>query len=273
MPEQKLIAEKKLSRLYALIFSTTLYSNVALVQAQQGDGSNELLLSLYDEMTVLQQELQTLRGIVEEQKNKIRQLEQDTRDRYIDMDNRLSALSKASANVLSGDLDQFSLKPQDKVDTLTNIVASDTQKIAGNIQESDNAGDVGSDYAGLGEQELYRLALNALLEENKSEEAVVMFRAYEQRYPSGRLMPNSLYWLGEALLLLANYDEAISAFQRVLENYPTDAKAPGALLKMGVAMNQKGDRASAEALWGDLSHRYPDSTSEIRLAQDYLARP
>src|SRR5690606_13295213 len=114
----------------------------------------------------------------------------------------------------------------------------------------------------------YRSALNLLLEEGKSEESAAMFEVYVQRFPQGRLLPNALYWQGEALILLARYPEAQAAFERVLNEFSTDAKAAGAMLKIGVVQNLLGNRAEAERIWRELPLRFPESASEINLARD-----
>src|SRR5262245_40956781 len=68
----------------------------AAAQAQQAQG-NELVLQLYNQLESLQGEIQTLRGMVEEQSNQIRRMQTENRDRYLDVDRRLSELSGAGA--------------------------------------------------------------------------------------------------------------------------------------------------------------------------------
>ena len=62
---------------------------------------NELLLTLYTQLEALQSEVQTLRGMVEEQSNQIRRLQTEQRDRYIDVDRRLSELSGGATTTLT----------------------------------------------------------------------------------------------------------------------------------------------------------------------------
>src|SRR5688500_15996639 len=64
-------------------------------QAAQPEG-NQLLMSIYTQLESLQQEEQTLRGMVEEQANQLRRLQTEQRDRYLDVDRRLSELSGAA---------------------------------------------------------------------------------------------------------------------------------------------------------------------------------
>jgi tol-pal system protein YbgF len=266
-------------------------------------GNNDLLVSLYNQLEALQQEVQTLRGIVEEQSNRVRRLETETRDRYLDMDSRLSALSAGAVPAPVDIEGAAALNP----DVVSGAAAAPRTGSSGDVRTSvpftpavpdsdrtaastpaDQA--VSSDapalaaaapataamdpvIAQMSEPDLYRTALNLLLEEGKSDESAAMFDAYLQRFPDGRLLPNALYWQGEALVLLSRYPEAQTAFERVLKEFPADAKAAGAMLKTGVVQNLQGNRSEAERIWRELPARFPDSPSEITLARDYLSRP
>jgi tol-pal system protein YbgF len=124
----------------------------------------------------------------------------------------------------------------------------------------------------LDEQETYRTALNLLLEQSKPADAIVQFQSYIDRFPTGRLYTNALYWQGEAFILAGRNQEAVDVFNRLLSEHPKDAKAPGAMLKAGVAFDRMGNRNAAEGMWKDLKTRFPTATAEINAAQDYLRR-
>ena len=128
--------------------------------------------------------------------------------------------------------------------------------------------------AELNEQELYRSALNNLLEQQPAhyEEAIVMFKSYIQRFPQARLLPNAYYWLGEALILAERYEEARDAFTMLITNYPNDQKTPGAMLKRGEVYQRMGQRDLAEQDWRAIATRYPEYATEIREAESRLRR-
>jgi len=123
---------------------------------------------------------------------------------------------------------------------------------------------------GLDEQELYRSALNMLIQENKAEASVPMFQAYIDAYPKGKLFTNALYWQGEAFLAMAAPAKAKDVFMRLLSDYPADAKAPGAMLKLGKAYKDMGDSAKAAETWKQLKLKYPENPNEIRLSEESL---
>jgi tol-pal system protein YbgF len=281
----------------ALILVLGLWSMAATAQvpAGQADG-NELLLTLYNQLESLQQEVQTLRGMVEEQANEMRRLQTDQRDRYIDVDRRLSELSAGGAvppavtpgiNPPTATLPGATVPP-----TSPGVVAvppandpnaqapgarppqvGNTAPLGGAsaVTNVAPAGAATAD-AQMNEQDLYRTALNLLLEQSQYDESIRLFQSYIDRFPQGRLLTNAYYWQGEALILVSRFEEARDVFTRLVSNYPEDPKAAGAMLKLGVVYQQMGDRALAEQTWRDIATRYPENVTEIRAAQDYLNR-
>ncbi len=221
-------------------------------QAQAGN-SNELVGTLYTQLEALQQEVQTLRGLVEEQSYQIRRIQTEQRDRYLDIDRRLSELAGTPAS---------GAPPAALPGTTLPGAEASPPAAAGSDTASDQ----------MNEQDLYRTALNLLLEQSKYEESVQMFQSYIDRFPRGRLLTNAWYWQGEALILASRFNEARDVFTQLITNYPEDPKAAGAMLKLGVVYQQMGDAVLAAQTWRDIAIRYPKNATEIRAAQDYLNR-
>src|SRR5690554_876117 len=67
-----------------------------------GNAGGDLIYELYSRLDQLQQEMQTLRGTVEEQSYRIQRMEQEQRDRYLDLDQRVSELSTSGAGGAGG---------------------------------------------------------------------------------------------------------------------------------------------------------------------------
>lgn len=299
------------------LWSTFAIAQVPVVEAGRGGQpaaaqpqpqGNELMLTLYTQMEALQQEVQLLRGMVEEQANQLRRLQTENRDRYLDVDRRLSELSGGAAIGLVPGASPGVPEPATQAGALagTNTLPADpavaVQPPAANPQVAPGAVSLGnappapvatapSTTAGaavtpapasatpapaagaeLGEQDLYRTALNLLLEQSQYDESIRLFQGYIDRFPQGRLLTNAYYWQGEAFILVGRYDEARNVFMRLINDYPQDPKAAGAMLKLGVVYQQMGDRARAEQTWQEIATRYPENVTEIRAAQDYLGR-
>lgn len=275
-----------------------LWGVAAVAQPADSGGGNELVVSLYNQLQALQGEVQTLRGLVEEQGYQLQRLQTESRDRYIDIDRRLSEMTLnngaqqpfapagagtpsdpgAAANQPFGAPPvPGNTAPSSDLTGVTNNPVSGNGGTSTPLNGSaapaaGNAGGGGAQPLILDEEEQYRYALNMLLEETQYVQAIDGFQSYIDRFPTGRRLTNALYWRGEALILESRFDEAIADFTRLMEEFPQDAKAPGAMLKLGVAYDKKGDRRAAEDLWRELPTRYPDAATEIKAAQDYLRR-
>ena len=242
--------------------------------------SNELMVSFYNQLETLKQEVQTLRGLVEEQNYLIKRMQNDSGERYLELDRRIQELSVMNTIVVdpndpNAPISAAGALPGATVQTQIGDVRTTVpfNPALQSIEPKTNTGESvlpTLEIEQLSEQDLYRTALNLLLEESNSTDAIVLFQNYIDRFPMGRLMPNALYWQGEALILVSRYPQAAAAFERVLKDFPDDAKAAGAMLKLGVVYNLMGDRGLAAQTWRDLPIRYPDSTSENTLAKDYL---
>jgi tol-pal system protein YbgF len=300
----------------ALILALGLWSVVATAQvpvveaggrgaqnSPQAGGGNELVMTLYTQLDALQQEVQALRGLVEEQSNQLRRIQTEQRDRYLDVDRRLSALTGGAAAqspaltpdatsvpgtapapgaiitpppaaggtpaVTPGFNSPPATNPADRSPSIVN--SSPAPGTTPAAVDPALAGAQTAD-AQMSEQDLYRTALNLLLEQSQYDESVRLFQAYIDRFPQGRLLTNAYYWQGEALILVSRFEQARDVFLRLVNEYPEDPKAAGALLKLGVVYQQMGDRARAEETWRNIATRYPENVTEIRAAQDYLDR-
>lgn len=249
-------------------------------------GGNDLIVSLYNQVEALQQEVQTLRGVVEEQGYQLKRLQTEQRDRYIDIDRRLSSMAPAPAlpggalpvnasvtpAVAPSTATPESTVPAGPVlngssaalNSATTVVTPPPATPVATVPAANGSAVVED------EQELYRTALNLLLEESKYDEAISMFQTYIDNFPQGRLFTNALYWQGEAYLLVSGFPQARDTFSRLLNEFPQDAKAAGAMLKLGMAYKQMGEAAQASDTWRNLKTRFPESANEIRLAEEYL---
>ena len=251
--------------------------------AAQPVAGNDLIMSLYNQVEALQQEVQTLRGVVEEQGYQLKRLQTEARDRYLDIDRRLSTQSPAPS--LGGPMAPISATgtpvpptgaPLDTAAAAASSPSSGSPAVTSvpavvpPPSSTPAVTPAGSTAAIQDEQELYRTALNLLLDEGKYNESVAMFQTYIDRYPQGRLFTNALYWQGEAYLLASGFTEARDVFNRLLNEYPQDAKAAGAMLKLGMAYKQMGDTTQAAETWRGLRARFPESANEIRLAEENL---
>ena len=79
------------------------------------------------------------------------------------------------------------------------------------------------------------------------------------KYPNHKLIPNVLYWKGEAFYAEKDYENAILTFQDVVDKYPRGEKAPDAMYKQGLSFLALKDTKNARILLDLVQKKYPKS--------------
>jgi tol-pal system protein YbgF len=223
---------------------TTAVARPASTSAQ-GPNVGNLVLQIQQ----LQQDVMRLNGIVEEQAHELRKLKEQSLERYVDLDKRLSAAA-GGATVVAGNRGGNSG---------STTVAPASGGRSGQAVEQP------------GEGEAYRAAY-ALVRGQQFDQAVQAFNRFLQDYPDGRYAPNAHYWLGELYLVAKPQDLEASrqAFVLLVTQYPEHPKVPDALFKLGKVHFQKGNREKAREYLDGLIKGYPES-SAAKLAKDFIA--
>ncbi len=111
-----------------------------------------------------------------------------------------------------------------------------------------------------GEKGEYASAL-AQIERGKFSQGRTAMDGFMAKYPSSTLVPNALYWKGEAYYSEKKYDEAILCFKEIVSRFPKSGKAPDAMLKTGMSYQKMGDSQNAKFYLQLLLSDYPSSRS------------
>lgn len=189
---------------------------------------------LHYQLQILQDEIRTLRGMVEEQANEIRMLKQRQMDDYMDLDRRLSG--NAGTGSSGRDLGNGS------------GAGSGTASSGSMGSGTDNGGNASVAPANQQEQlQDYTAAYN-LLKDRKIDEAIAAFNQHIARYPNGPYVANAHYWLGEIYLLQNELPRAETAFAAVVNNFPAHRKAGDAGFKLGKVYHLEGKNDKAKAV-------------------------
>lgn len=302
----------------AVVFNTTAFASsagsfpaitqaaiVPLIQASQaGASNNDALLLLLDQFTALRGEMETLRGMVEEQGFELRRLQQDSLDRYTDLDSRISAIyqdmdaaapvSSAPA-VPSGNTNAVNQTVPGQMPAATSMPATPSVSASGtgasnstavvspsanNSTSSVGATGMPVPAAGLGgssaqppvmmtEQQLYEVALDSLLQQQQYQTSIDQFQQYLAQYPDGRFVTNAYYWQGQAYVNLSMFNEARQVFEIILTQYPDGRKIEDAMYSLGTVYHRLGDNARAREMLQDVRTRFPN-TSAANLSDIYL---
>lgn len=101
------------------------------------------------------------------------------------------------------------------------------------------------------------------------EEGRKILEDFLREHPKNDLVPNALYWIGEAYYGEKEYENAILQFQDVIQKHAKHQKVPAAMLKQGMAFNALKDRKSARAILRRLTEEFPKS-DEAKKAKELL---
>ena len=219
------------------------------------------LMEMSNRVEQLQRDIQQLRGDIEMQAHTLEEIQQRSREQYLDIDRRLQQIETGQTGappVLSTtETPVVPLVPVDsKPPSVPATMPTPTQ--------------VPPAPASAGERADYDTAL-AILREGRYEEATQAFNAFLAKYPSSEYADNASYWLGETYYVNRDFNGALGAFQGLVDGYPNSPKASDSLLKMGYIHYEQKDWAAARQALEAVVSGYPGTTAE-RLANDRLQR-
>jgi tol-pal system protein YbgF len=236
-------------------------------QAQGGQGQSNL--ELLNRIQELQTELQSLRGLLEQQAFEIEGLKRRQREQYIDLDTRIGRFEGRAP----GAAGEPGAAPEPLAPGQLVIEEPDqrpplaSEPATGPISASpDRPPQPVADPAD--ERRAYDEAFQAL-KDGRYAEAARRFQAFQERFPDGQFADNAQYWLGESYYVTQNYRVALETFRQLIERFPNSAKVPDALLKIGYCHYELREWEEAERVLNQVVQRYPDTTV-ARLAQGRL---
>ena len=221
------------------------------------DNAGQAAGDRYYQMQVLQQEVQMLRGMVEELNHELQQLKQRQMDDYLDIDRRLSAIvssapaNSAPANSALANNAPANSRPGSSSAALDAKNSTDSSGYSLNPAASNNAGaaKVAAGPSELAEMKAnYENASSLLLKKRDINGAALAFEQHVVDYASSPYVANAYYWLGEIYLLQDQAELSRQAFTSVIEQYPLHSKAMDARFKLGKLYHQLGEDARAREL-------------------------
>jgi len=195
---------------------------------QKPSAANLQSAQQFYQMQVLKDEVQTLRGMVEELTYQLQQVKQRQFDDYLDIDRRLIAIS-ASAVVKPGN-------EASGVDTLDQPLTDSI--LAQASPEVFTPEDIEADYA----------ASSLFLKEKDFDGAIAAFKNHIEKFPDSPFVANAYYWLGEIYEFRGAQALAIQSFSLVVNSYSSHNKAMDSRYKLGKLYHKLGDSKQAKAL-------------------------
>lgn len=206
---------------------------------------------VYSQIRALQDEISTLRGMLEEQSYELKQLKQLQIDSYMDIDRRLSGSSNTTPTASAAISNSASTKAASEV---TSTSATNSQPTAPVVSNAD-------------ESELYSAAYD-LLQQRQFEQAAIAFKTHLTNFPSGKYASNSYYWLGKISMQKRDYEDAKNWFSDLVDTFPASQKVPDAQLDLGRVYFFLGDKAKSQEILSALSGH---SSNAGQLARKFLS--
>ena len=192
----------------------------------------ESLELIYQKINDLEQEIATLRNLIEENTYLIERYQELQQQRYLDLDKRLH-------NLLS----------EEKEDRAT---------------EYSN----GQQYNSTEEIDLYKGALE-LFEASRYAEALESFRELIISYPEGAYSADAYFWSGELYLVQQLFEDAREHYLVVVEKFIDHPRVADSLFKLGVLERALMNDQIANSYFSRVISEYPD-TGAAELANKSL---
>lgn len=219
---------------------------------QQSEGTRSLIADTQASVTSMRQELDQLRGEVEQMKFQHGQGGGETER----LTSRLAALESRMASMEQ--------------------MGSGYGSVSGAGPGMDPGATGGTEpgpAAPAGGPEIGPIAANAppdyregveLLRSGDAQAAVQKFREYLRKSPKSEISDDAQYWIGESYYSLRDFNRAILEFNEVLLRYPKGDKVPAALLRQAFAFAELGDKVDARLVLQKLVSEHGSSPEAER---------
>ena len=187
--------------------------------SSEEEGSLDLI---YQKIGALEQEIATLRNLIEENTFLIERYQELQQQRYLDLDKRLHS-------ILSGELEELN-------------------------EGSLNLNDLNSTE----EIDLYKEALE-LFEVSRYAEALEVFRDLIVSFPEGTYSADAYFWSGELYLVQEQLEDAREHYLVVAEKFKDHDRVADCLYKLGVIEKLLLNDEAANSYFSRLISEYPDT--------------
>ncbi len=215
-------------------------------EARRQAGGSQANAELFFMIEQLQGEVRRLQGELEEQRHQLNRLSTQSKERYIDLDQRLLDVSgqlqaaPASGSSSSAQAPETNIKP-----------------VTREYRQPADA-----------ERQAYQ-KIQTLIRDKKYDAAIDGLYSFISEYPEGDLTVNAYYWLGEVYLVKPQLEQAKQAFTIVATRFSDHRKAADAVYKLGVTYDRLNEKSEAVRQMERVVSSYP-ATNAASLAKEYL---
>ena len=208
----------------------------------QGQG----LLTLYNDVQSLKDQVARLNGMSEVQGHQIDQMDRRQIDLYQNLDQRIAAQALVLEKLKTQEGGTEPTPPAVSTPPAANAAAPAAGPAA--VPKAVN------------ETQAYEAAL-ARFKKGDYRGAADDFRAFQKNFPTSSLAANAQFWVGYSLYLLKDYKTSIAEMRRLLQSHPKTLKAPDALLTIASCEVELNQLTAAKTTLRELVKQYPHSTA------------
>ncbi|ART61670.1 tol-pal system protein YbgF [Kushneria marisflavi] len=222
---------------------------------QAATGSGTGTLQIFNRLQSQEQDINQLRGQIEELRHQLEQQTKLSQQRYLDLEERLSGSQGDSG--ASSDNSGNASGSGDPI----------TQAASGGSQSSTSSSTSASSNDAQG---AYQAAFSHV-QKREFDQAISAFEAFNRDYPQSGLNGNAWYWLGELYSAKSQLDKSSAAFSKVISDYPQSNKVPDAMYKLGLVYARQGKGSESQNMLKKVISEHSESDA-AGLAREFMQK-
>ncbi len=205
-------------------------------------------------------EISRVTGELEQLEFRVRQHEQQSKQKLEDLEYRIIELEGGDPSILFQE--DAPTQPQQQ-----GSLAEPTQPSGGTLGTltTNAAGQTVAAQVASAEQAAFDEGVLAA-QAGRQSEAKALLEGFVSRYPDSPLAGEAYHWLGESYLAGGDYQSAASRFLDAATLYPSNAKAPDSLVRLGMTLSLLGQNQVACSTLAEVRQRYPGAAGAVQQA-------
>ena len=177
--------------------------------------SSKAYMDMWQLLDQLRDEMRNLRGEIEQQGFELEKTQQQQKQMYLDLEQRLQQIEKSAVAPSTIDQNGLETSDQQSIDDSFDLSQAD-QSLSPIDSSTVDPQIISADYD---------KALQTL-REGLYDDAARQFQQIITLYPNSEFADNAQYWLAETKYINRDFDTARTMFQRVVSDYPDSSKVP-----------------------------------------------
>lgn len=205
-------------------------------------------------------EISRVTGELEQLEFRMRQHEQQSKQKLEDLEYRIIELEGGDPSILFQE--DAPVQPQQQ-----GSLSEPEQPSGGTLGTltTNSAGQTVAAPAANAEQAAFDAGVLAA-QAGRQGEAKDLLESFVTRYPDSPLAGEAYHWLGESYLAGGDYQSAASRFLDAATLYPSNAKAPDSLVRLGMTLSLLGQNQVACSTLAEVRQRYPGAAGAVQQA-------